>query len=98
MTAVDPLFEIELDLPPSGARNVAAGLYRQLKAAIVGGRLSPGARLPATRKSARFLGVSRATAMDVYERLINEGYLVSVRGSGTYVADTKRALPPRTTT
>jgi GntR family transcriptional regulator/MocR family aminotransferase len=73
---LDPLFEIELDLPTTGARNVADSLYSQLKAAIVGGRLPPGARMPATRKSARFLRVSRATAMDVYERLINEGYLM----------------------
>ena len=92
---MDPLFEIELDLPTPGARNVADSLYCQLKAAIVGGRLPPGARMPATRKSARFLRVSRATAMDVYERLINEGYLVSVRGSGTYVADTNRAVVTR---
>ena len=93
MTAVDPLFEIELDLPAPGARDAAGSLYRQLRAAILDGRLSPGARLPATRKSASFLRVSRATAMDVYERLVNEGYLVSVRGSGTYVADTDRARP-----
>lgn len=90
MTAVDPLFEIELDLPATGARDISGSLYRQLRAAIIDGRLPPGARLPATRKSARFLRVSRATAMDVYERLINEGLLVSVRGSGTYVADGAR--------
>jgi GntR family transcriptional regulator/MocR family aminotransferase len=92
---VDPLFEIELDPAAGGPRDVSGSLYRQLRAAIVDGRLSPGVRLPATRPSARFLRVSRATAVSVYERLIAEGYLVSVRGSGTYVAETVRAPPPR---
>jgi GntR family transcriptional regulator / MocR family aminotransferase len=95
MTAVNPLFEIELDLPARGARNIAGSLYRQLKAAIVDGRLPPGERLPATRRSAQFLRVSRSTAVEVYERLMNEGYLVSVRGSGTYVADRLPVLSSR---
>jgi len=90
---MDPLFEIGLDLTAKGSRESARSLYRQLKAAIVDGRLTAGARLPATRKSAAFLGVSRNTAVEVYERLLSEGYVVSRHGSGTYVAD---RLPLRT--
>ena len=84
---MDPLFEIGLDLTAKGSRESSRSLYRQLKAAIVDGRLTAGAKLPATRKSEAFLGVSRNTAVEVYERLLNEGYVVSRHGSGTYVAD-----------
>jgi GntR family transcriptional regulator/MocR family aminotransferase len=62
-----------------------------LRAAILDGRLAAGAKLPATRKSAAFFGVSRNTAAEVYERLVTEGHAVSRRGAGTYVAE--RILP-----
>src|SRR6185437_3183404 len=83
---MDPLFEIDLRLADKGSREAARTLYRQLKTAILDGRLTPGAKLPPTRKSAAFFRVSRNTAVEVYERLLNEGYVVSRHGSGTYVA------------
>src|SRR5215472_19214494 len=92
---MDPLFEIDLDLPPPGSRGALKALYTQLKAAIEDGRLAPGARMPPTRKSEAFFGVSRNTAAEVYERLTNEGYLVARRGSGTFVADKLPAKPAR---
>ncbi|MFZ1868763.1 MAG: GntR family transcriptional regulator, partial [Steroidobacteraceae bacterium] len=63
----EPLFELRLDLPRPGSRDASRSLYAQLKAAILDGRLPPGARLPATRRSAAFLGVSRNTAAAVYD-------------------------------
>ncbi|HEY1930139.1 MAG TPA: PLP-dependent aminotransferase family protein [Caulobacteraceae bacterium] len=84
---MDPLFEVELDLPPPGSRNASERIYQQLKAAILDGRLAAGVRLPPTRRSEAFFGVSRNTAAEVYERLANEGYVVTRRGSGVYVAD-----------
>src|SRR5262249_53250680 len=57
-----------------------------LKQAISAGRLAPGSKLPATRQAGRRFGVSRNTAAAVYEQLACEGYLVTRRGSGTYVA------------
>jgi GntR family transcriptional regulator / MocR family aminotransferase len=83
----DPLFEIDLHPVAKGSRDAAQSLYRQLKEAILDGRLTAGAKLPPTRKSAAFFGASRTTAVEVYERLLNEGYVVSRHGSGTYVAD-----------
>jgi GntR family transcriptional regulator/MocR family aminotransferase len=50
--------------------------------------------LPPTRKSAAFFGVSRNTAAEVYERLLNEGHVVTRHGSGTYVARKNRAPRP----
>src|SRR5215469_16926208 len=84
---MDPLFEIDLHPVAKGSRDAARSLYRQLREAILDGRLTPGAKLPPTRRSAAFFGTSRTTAVEVYERLLNEGYVVSRQGSGTYVAE-----------
>jgi GntR family transcriptional regulator / MocR family aminotransferase len=92
---MDTLFEIKLDLTSRGSRQASESLYRQLKAAILDGRLTPGAKLPVPRMSSRFLGVSRNTAVAVYERLAAEGHVVTRRGSGTYVADASRATRTR---
>jgi len=93
---MEPLFEIGLQRPAKGSRVSAQTLYEQLKAAIVGGRLKAGARLPATRGAGRFFGVSRHTASEVYERLLNDGFVVARHGSGTYVAERASvAKPPR---
>lgn len=70
-------------------------LYESVRAAIVGGRLRPGVRLPSTRALAEQLDVSRNTAMTAFDQLLAEGYLVGRAGSGTYVA---AALPERATT
>jgi GntR family transcriptional regulator/MocR family aminotransferase len=89
------LFEIELDLAAKGSRESSRNLYGQLKAAMLDGRLTAGAKLPPTRKSDAYFGISRNTAIEVYERLLNEGYVVTRHGSGTYVADRLPASPSR---
>jgi GntR family transcriptional regulator / MocR family aminotransferase len=91
---MDSLFEIDLDL--SGSRESSRTLYRRLREAILDGRLAAGAQLPATRKSSSVFGVSRNTATEAYERLLNEGYVVTRRGSGTFVADRLPAARSRT--
>jgi GntR family transcriptional regulator/MocR family aminotransferase len=89
------LFEIELQPPEKGSRDAGQNLHRQLRAAICDGRLPMGARLPPTRDARGVLGVSRNTAAEVYDRLINEGYVVARHGSGTFVADTLPLKPKR---
>ena len=92
---MDQLFEIDLDLPASGEGTVSTALGDRLRKAIAEGRLAPGAKLPATRQAGRQLGVSRNTAAAVYEQLVCEGYLVTRRGSGTYVARQPPGTRPR---
>ena len=94
---MDPLFEIELERLGKGAREASASLYRQLKAAILDGRLRPGTRLPPVRNAARVFGVSRNTAANLYEKLGSEGYVVTRHGSGTYVANKPPAVAPQAT-
>jgi GntR family transcriptional regulator/MocR family aminotransferase len=72
------------DWDPTAPRRaqVEAGLRDSVRS----GRLRPGVRLPSSRALGQELGVSRRLVVEAYEQLTAEGYLVSVRGSGTRVA------------
>jgi GntR family transcriptional regulator/MocR family aminotransferase len=70
-------------------------LYRDLRQAILGGRLQAGARLPATRLLGRELGLSRNTVLAAYEQLVSEGFIEMRHRSGAFVAQNLPiALPP----
>jgi DNA-binding transcriptional MocR family regulator len=62
-----------------------ARLTDALRRSIGSGNVATGARLPAERALARFLGVSRNTVIAAYETLRAEGLISSRQGSGTYV-------------
>ncbi|WP_151478856.1 MocR-like pyridoxine biosynthesis transcription factor PdxR [Streptomyces albicerus] len=77
---------VDLHLEPDAADGRRAGLERALRDAVRDGRLAPGSRLPATRRLAAELGISRGTAKAAYDQLVAEGYLTARQGSGTQVA------------
>lgn len=85
--------EFEIALPGRNSGQLVNQLHRQLRAAIVGGRLSSGSRLPPTRKLASELGVSRNTIVAAYDLLLSEGYVNGKVGSGHYVTDAARHQP-----
>jgi DNA-binding transcriptional MocR family regulator len=60
-----------------------AGAVRSL---VLDGRLPLRARLPSERVLAVALGVSRTTSAGAYDLLRNEGYIESLRGSGSRIA------------
>jgi len=94
MTSSSPLLDIDLDLPEPGSGTLLQALHRQLRAAIVEGRLAPGLRLPASRALAAMVGVSRSTATGVYDLLLSEGYVEARHGSGTFVASRVTTTKP----
>ena len=71
---------------------LAVQISAQLEAAVTGGVLHAGDRLPSSRDLAVSLGVSRTVVTNAYARLFAEGWLEGRHGSGTYVADV--AAPP----
>lgn len=77
---------MEIHVAIEGRGDRAERVYRQLRDAVLDGRLRRGERLPATRELAARLGVARSTVSTAYERLTAEGYLVARVGSGTFVA------------
>src|SRR5687767_11084226 len=65
-------------------------LYTHLRTAILSSELKRAMKLPSTRALADELNISRNTVQNAYRQLTDEGYLESVKGSGTFVA---RVLP-----
>jgi GntR family transcriptional regulator/MocR family aminotransferase len=77
--------ELLVHLDPGGREPLRHQLAAELRAAIRGGRLRAGVRLPASRALAGQLGVSRGVVTDAYEQLTAEGFLASRQGAGTTV-------------
>ena len=71
----------------AGAEPLAVQVSAQLRAAVTGGVLRAGDRLPSSRDLAATLGVSRTVVTNAYARLFAEGWLEGRHGSGTFVAD-----------
>jgi GntR family transcriptional regulator/MocR family aminotransferase len=74
---------VRLDRGP----RLRAQVEDQLRDAIRGGRLGPGAALPSSRALARELGVSRGVVVEAYAQLAAEGYLVARQGAPTRVSE-----------
>ena len=70
-----------------GRKHLAAEIYRQLRAAVLDGRMQPGDPLPPSRELARRLNVARATVTLAYDRLSGEGLVTARAGAGTFVSD-----------
>ncbi|MFI9546834.1 PLP-dependent aminotransferase family protein [Streptomyces sp. NPDC052016] len=87
---------VDLHLEADVGEGRRAGLERALRDAVRNGRLAPGTRLPATRRLAVEVGVSRNTVKAAYDQLVAEGYLTARQGSGTRVASlpSPAANPP----
>ena len=78
---------MDVHITLQGRKNLSGEIYRQLRRAIVDGRLRPGGLLPPTRHLAERLNVARMTVTVAYEHLIAEGFVVSRVGAGTFVAE-----------
>lgn len=80
-----------LDLGGDGP--LVSRLERALRDAVTSGRLDAGSPLPASRRLAQELGISRWVVTQVYEQLVAEGVLEARVGSGTRVAAGARLGP-----
>jgi GntR family transcriptional regulator / MocR family aminotransferase len=76
-----------IDLAASGAEPLHIQIARQIKAAVLAGKLPPQSRIPSSRALAEELGVSRNTVVSALERLKAEGYLDSRPGAAMRVAE-----------
>lgn len=97
---VAPMVALAVDRPaghptghPTGhpaERRDDAALYRRIydriRDLILGGRLGPGTRLPASRALAAELGCSRTSVLAAFAQLQSEGYIEGRAGSGTFVS------------
>ncbi|NNC35851.1 MAG: PLP-dependent aminotransferase family protein [Hyphomonadaceae bacterium] len=73
------------DLDRSAERGLQSQLKDQISLAIIEGRIAPQTTMPASRRLAKQLGVSRNTVVLAYSALQEDGYLKSRERSGFYV-------------
>ncbi|WP_019925333.1 PLP-dependent aminotransferase family protein [Nocardia sp. BMG111209] len=76
---------MDLHVTLTGRGDLGGQIYRQIKAAVLDGRLRPGQPLPPSRELARRLAVSRNTVTGGYDRLVAEGLAESRVGAGIFV-------------
>jgi DNA-binding transcriptional MocR family regulator len=79
-----------LDLNRDGETSITQQLVDHIAALIDGGELEPGAKLPATRALAADAAINHLTAVRVYRRLAELGYVTAAVGRGTFV---RRTIP-----
>lgn len=65
---------------------IKENVYHTIRSAILDGRIASGVKLPSSRALAEMMSISRNSVIAGFERLIDEGYLYSKKGSGTYVS------------
>src|SRR5437899_30901 len=84
-----PDINVESDVP------LYRQVFQQLKDSIHCGKLSKGARLPATRELAGLLGLNRTTISAAYELLESEGLISGQVGRGSFVTGAPAGEPHR---
>jgi GntR family transcriptional regulator/MocR family aminotransferase len=76
-------FALDRDSPIPLIRQI----YNEISSQILDGDLSAGERIPSTREVSQELKVSRNVVLEAYDQLAAEGYLLSIAGAGTFVAE-----------
>lgn len=67
-------------------------LMEQIKNEIISGELKEGEVLPSVRTLSGELKISALTVKKAYDRLEEDGFVVTVHGKGTFVAATDKQL------
>ena len=88
MKQLSPSFLLPITLQRSNPPcSLAEQIANEVRSLIDSKQLQPGDQLPAQRALSSQLKVGRVTVMAAYNRLTEEGYLVTRVGSGTVVTD-----------
>lgn len=80
------LRDLALNLDDQPGETLTQRIAKGLEQAIRDGRLAPGVALPGSRSLAEDLGVTRNTVIAALNLLEDEGWLVTERARGTFVA------------
>lgn len=64
----------------------------QIKQQIISGELPENEALPSVRNLSSTLKISALTVKKAYDKLEEEGFVITIHGKGTYVAPTDRSL------
>lgn len=85
---------MEITLSSSSMMPIYEQLTTQIKSLVIDGKLAAGEALPSVRSLAAELKISALTVKKAYDRLEEEGLIVTVHGKGSFVerTDTQLAL------
>jgi len=78
---------VDIIISNTSGQPIYEQISRQIKGEIATGRLPPGEPLPSIRTLARDLRISVITTKRAYEELEREGFIYTVAGKGSFVAE-----------
>ena len=84
--------QVNIIISNSSGKPIYEQITSQIKNMIVAGELKPGEALPSMRLLAKELRISVITTKRAYEDLERDGYIYSVVGKGSFVADANMEL------
>ena len=79
--------DILFHLDPESGESLQAQLHHRIADAVISGQLAAGEPIPSSRRLAKQLGIARNTVILTYQRLVEQGFLISRQRSGYYVND-----------
>ena len=77
---------MDIIISNSSGQPIYEQICRQIKGAVASGKLKPGEPLPSIRNLARDLRISVITTKRAYEELERDGFIYTVAGKGSFVA------------
>ena len=77
---------MDIIISNSSGQPIYEQICRQIKGAVASGKLKPGELLPSIRNLARDLRISVITTKRAYEELERDGFICTVAGKGSFVA------------
>ncbi|MDE6931753.1 MAG: GntR family transcriptional regulator [Oscillospiraceae bacterium] len=77
---------MDIIISNSSGQPIYEQICRQIKGAVASGKLKPGEPLPSIRNLARDLRISVITTKRAYEELERDGFIFTVAGKGSFVA------------
>ena len=77
---------MDIIISNSSGQPIYEQICRQIKGAVASGKLKPGQPLPSIRNLARDLRISVITTKRAYEELERDGFICTVAGKGSFVA------------
>ena len=78
---------MNINISNSSGQPIYEQIVQQIKSLIILGKLNEGDPLPSMRLLAKELRISVITTKRAYEELEREGFIVSLTGKGSYVAE-----------
>jgi GntR family transcriptional regulator len=78
---------MDIIISNSSGKPIYEQITSQIKNLVITGELKPGDPLPSIRVLAKELRISVITTKRAYEDLERDGFILSVPGKGTFVAD-----------